>query len=141
MTTNFTRFDAAEFLDSEEMIAAYLTEVLAENDPAQVITALGTIARARGMTKMAQDTGLGRESLYKSLRPGATPAFDTISRIVTALGVKLTAEPVHVAAKAAPGKAMRAKPTPVKAAPIRRKAAAATKRVLKKPKVARVAKG
>ncbi|WP_250634268.1 addiction module antidote protein [Pinirhizobacter soli] len=60
MATNFTRFDAAEFLDSEEMIAAYLTEALAKNDPAQVITALGTIARARGMTKIAQDTGLGR---------------------------------------------------------------------------------
>lgn len=138
-TISFTYFDAAEFLDSEEMIAAYLTEVLAENDPAQVITALGTIARARGMTKMAQDTGLGRESLYKSLRPGATPAFETISKIVAALGVKLTAEPVHVAAKAAPGKAMRARPSPVKAAPVRRKAATA-KRAPAKSKAARVAK-
>ncbi|WP_250623544.1 DNA-binding protein [Pinirhizobacter soli] len=51
MTTNFTRFDAAEFLDSEELIAAYLPEALAENDPAQIITALGAIARARGMTQ------------------------------------------------------------------------------------------
>jgi probable addiction module antidote protein len=88
------RFDAAEHLDSDEAIAEYLSIVLEENDPDALIHALGTIARARGMTQIAKDAGLGRESLYKALKEGATPRFDTIYRVIQALGVQLVARPV-----------------------------------------------
>jgi probable addiction module antidote protein len=92
--TRFTRFDAADYLDSEEAIAAYLNATLADDDPEQFIVALKTVARARGMTQLAQDTGLGRESLYKALAPGAKPRYDTIMKVVRALGVTLHAETI-----------------------------------------------
>ena len=85
-------FDAAEYLKSEEDIAAYLTVVLEEQDPAALAQALGTIARARGMTAVAADAGMGREALYKALRPGAHPRFETVQRVCTALGVKLVVQ-------------------------------------------------
>jgi probable addiction module antidote protein len=86
-------FDAAEFLPDEVSIAQYLTVVLEENDPAALAQALGTIARARGMTSIAQSAGIGREALYKALRPGAQPRFETIQRVCAALGLKLTVQP------------------------------------------------
>lgn len=92
-------FDAAEYLKTDEDMAAYLTVVLEENDPSALAQALGTIARARGMTQIAKDSGLGREALYKALRPGAHPRFDTINRVCSALGVQLMAVP-KVAAQA-----------------------------------------
>lgn len=82
-------FDMAEMLDSEQAIAEYLTVVLEENDPSALAEALGTVARARGMTQVAEASGIAREALYKALRPGAQPRFDTIQRVMTALGVKL----------------------------------------------------
>ncbi len=85
-------FDAAEYLDSDEAIADYLTQVLAQNDGALLAAALGDIARARGMSQIAASTGLAREALYKALRPGAQPRFDTVSRVCAALGVRLVAE-------------------------------------------------
>ena len=88
------RFDAAEHLDTDEAIAEYLSIVLEENDPDALIHALGTIARARGMTQIAKDAGLGRESLYKALKEGASPRFDTIYRFIQALGVQLVARPI-----------------------------------------------
>lgn len=91
-------FDAAEYLNSEEDIAAYLTAVLEENDPALLAAALGDIARSRGMTQVAKDSGITREALYKALRPGSEPRFDTISRVCAALGVRLVAQPVHTTA-------------------------------------------
>lgn len=91
-------FDAALFLDSEEAIAAYLTSVLAAGDAALLAAALGDVARARGMTEVAQAAGLRREALYKALRPGSAPRFDTISRVCTALGVRLVAEPLKASA-------------------------------------------
>jgi len=84
-------FDAAEYLDSDQGVADYLTVVMAENDPALLAAALGDIARARGMSEIAAASGLTREALYKALRPGAQPRFDTIARVCTALGVRLTA--------------------------------------------------
>ena len=90
---DFPRFDAAEHLKSEEDIAAYLTVVLEENDASALAEALGTVARARGMTEIAKAAGLGRESLYKALRPDAQPRFDTIARVCRALGVKLVVQP------------------------------------------------
>ncbi len=86
-------FDAADYLDSEEVITAYLNAILEENDPALLASALGDIAKARGIAQIAKEAGLGRESLYKALREGASPRFDTISRVLKALGVKLVAVP------------------------------------------------
>ncbi len=90
--TELPDFDVAEYLDSDEAIADYLTQVLAENDGSLLAAALGDIARARGMSEIAASTGLAREALYKALRPGAQPRFDTVSRVCAALGVRLVAE-------------------------------------------------
>lgn len=86
-----TKFDVVDYLDSEEAIAAYLSAVMEENDPDLLVAALGDIARARGMAKLAEDAGLNRESLYKALRPGAKPRFDTVLRIMKALNIKIQA--------------------------------------------------
>ena len=91
-------FDAAEHLRDDEDIAAYLTVVLEENDAAAFADALGTIARARGMRDIAKAAGIGRESLYKALRPGTSPRLDTISRVCSALGLKLTVTAEHATA-------------------------------------------
>jgi probable addiction module antidote protein len=90
-------FDMAEYLKTDEDVAAYLTLVLEEKDSGELAHALGVIARARGMSEIAQLSGLGREALYKALRPNAQPRFDTIARVCSALGVKLVAQPVHAA--------------------------------------------
>ena len=90
-------FDAAEYLNSEADMAAYLTTVLEENDPALLAAAIGDIARARGMSQVAKDSGIAREALYKALRPGSEPRFETISRVCAALGVRLVAQPIHSA--------------------------------------------
>ena len=87
-------FDLAEHLKTDEDVAAYLTLVMEENDPGELAHALGVIARARGMSEIAEAAGIGREALYKALRPNAQPRFDTIARVCTALGVKLVAQPV-----------------------------------------------
>ncbi|MBI5900019.1 MAG: putative addiction module antidote protein [Rhodocyclales bacterium] len=88
-------FDFSEHLDSEQAVAEYLTVILEENDPALLAAALGDIARARGMSEIAKASGITREALYKALRPDAQPRFDTVSRVCTALGVKLVAQAVH----------------------------------------------
>lgn len=88
-------FDLAERIQSEEDIAEYLTLAMEENDPALLAAVLGDIARARGMSDIAKASGISREALYKALRPNAQPRFDTISRVCTALGVKLVAQPAH----------------------------------------------
>ncbi|MDR6585366.1 putative addiction module antidote protein [Herbaspirillum sp. BH-1] len=87
-------FDAAAYLDSEEAIAAYLTDILAANDGGLLAAALGDIARARGMSDIAEAAGITREALYKALRPGSTPRFDTVNRVCAALGVRLVAQPI-----------------------------------------------
>lgn len=89
-------FDAAEYLDSEEAIAEYLSAALEENDPSLFLSALADVVKARGMTKMAKDAGLGRESLYKALAPGAKPRYDTVLKLARAAGVKLTVAPIPV---------------------------------------------
>lgn len=91
--TRFTPFDAADYLDNEETIAAYLSAMLEEDDPEMFLIAIKDVARARGMTQLARDTGMGRESLYKALAPGAKPRYDTILKVVRALGVTLHATP------------------------------------------------
>jgi probable addiction module antidote protein len=87
-------FDAASYLTSEVTIAAYLTDILQENDAALLAAALGDIARARGMTEIANAAGITREALYKALRPDSAPRFDTINRVCAALGVRLVVEPI-----------------------------------------------
>jgi len=88
-------FDAALYLDSEASIAAYLTDILDANDASLLPSALGDIARSRGMTEIAKSAGITREALYKALRPDSAPRFDTVSRVCAALGVRLVAMPVH----------------------------------------------
>lgn len=87
-------FDAAEFLTNDEEIAAYLTTVLEDNDPALLAAALGDIARARGMTEIAKASGISREALYKALRPNSQPRFETIAKVCSALGIRLVAQPI-----------------------------------------------
>ena len=93
--TRFTPFDAADYLDSDEAIAAYLSATLEDENPDLFLVAVKDVARTRGMTQLAKDTGLGRESLYKALAPGAKPRYDTILKVVRALGVTLHASPTH----------------------------------------------
>ena len=87
-------FDMANYLNSEEEIAEYLRQVLEDNDPAELAGALGDIARARGMTQLARDTGLSRESLYKSLSGERAPSSDTLFKVIHAMGFKLSLEPM-----------------------------------------------
>jgi probable addiction module antidote protein len=87
-------FDAARYLDDDEAIAEYMTAVLETNDPELLLLALNDVARAKGMAQVAKDAGLGRESLYKALAPGAKPRFETVMKVARALGVKFTAQPV-----------------------------------------------
>ena len=90
MTKTATRlWDPAEHLQSDEDMAAYLEAALEEGDAALFAAALGDIARAKGMSQLARETGLGRESLYKALSPTGNPEFATILRVVGALGLRL----------------------------------------------------
>ena len=88
-------FDAADYLDDEETIAEYLSAALEDPNPDVFLAAVRDVARARGMAQLAKDAGLGRESLYKALAPGAKPRYDTMLKLLHALGVKLTATAVH----------------------------------------------
>ncbi len=87
-------FDAAKYLTDDEAVAEYMNAVLDSEDPDLLLLALADVARARGMAQVAKDAGLGRESLYKALTPGAKPRFDTVLKVARALGVRLTALPV-----------------------------------------------
>jgi probable addiction module antidote protein len=88
-------FDAATYLDNDEVIAEYLSAAAEDPNPDVFVAALGDVAKARGMAQIAKDSGLGRESLYKTLSAGAHPRFETIKSVLHALGVKFTvmAEP------------------------------------------------
>lgn len=97
MALKTTRWDSAEHLQSEEDIAAYLDAVLEDNDPALITHALGVIARAKGMSQIARETGLGRESLYKALSPEGNPEFATVLKVIKALGLQLHATISHPA--------------------------------------------
>lgn len=86
-------YDSAEYLDTPEALADYLTEALETKDAAFIAQAIGTAARARGMTEIAREAGVSRENLYRSLSGQTKPEFDTIMRVLAALGVQLTAKP------------------------------------------------
>ena len=84
------KFNAADYLDSEEAIAEYLTAALEDENPDMFLAAIHDVAKARGMAAIAKSTGLGRESLYKALAPGSKPRYDTILKVLHGLGVKIT---------------------------------------------------
>ena len=86
-------FDASDYLDNDEVIAEYLTVALEDTDPDAFLMAVRDVAKARGIATVAAGAGVGRESLYKTLKPGAQPRFDTVRRLLDALGVKLDVVP------------------------------------------------
>jgi probable addiction module antidote protein len=86
---NIAPFDASDYLDNEETIAEYLSVALSNPDPNAFLDAVRDVAKAQGISTVAQNAGLGRESLYKALKPGAKPRFETIRRLLTALDVKI----------------------------------------------------
>jgi len=98
MSERMTRFDVSDYLTDEESIAEYLNAVMAEGDQGLLLSAIGDIAKARGMTQIAEASGLGRESLYKALAPGAKPRFETIIKVLRVLGVNLSLSPAKAPA-------------------------------------------
>lgn len=95
MAQKTRQFDPAEYLTSDEAIAEYISAALETEDAAFIADALGVVARAKGMSQIARDAGLGRESLYKALRSDGNPEFSTVLRVLHALGLKLTTEPIR----------------------------------------------
>lgn len=97
MAVRTTRWDVTEHLDSDESIALFLEAVLEENDPVLLATALGDIARAKGMTELARKAGLSRESLYRALSAEGNPELATVMKVIGALGLHLTVAPNQAA--------------------------------------------
>ncbi len=89
-----TKFEIADYLDSNEMIAEYLNTVLEEGNNDEIVTAIGHIAKAIGMTKIAEETGLSRPSLYKALAKGSKPQFSTILKVLKAVGGQIRVSPI-----------------------------------------------
>ena len=89
-----TKFDIAEYLEDDEMITEYLNAILEEGDSTDIISALGHVAKAQGMSKIAEETGLSRPSLYKALSAGSKPQFETILKVLRAVGGHLHVKPV-----------------------------------------------
>lgn len=90
MPLETTPFDAAEYLTSEEAQVELLKDAMEEGDPTYIAHALGVVARARGVSEFARETGLSREAIYKAFRPGGNPTLDTLTKATKALGLKLT---------------------------------------------------
>jgi probable addiction module antidote protein len=86
----FAPFDTSEHLDGEEVIEEYLKAALEDPNPDLFLLAVANVAKARGMAKVAKDSGLGRESLYKALAPGAKPRYETVRKLMDSLGMRLT---------------------------------------------------
>ena len=94
-------FDPAEHLQDSEDVATYLSVVLEESNPSALAEALGVVARAKGMTEIARESGLSREALYRALRAEASPRFDTVTKVLKALGLRLTITPTKMEEKIA----------------------------------------
>ncbi len=88
---NLRDFDVANYLDNNELIAEYISEILQDGDMDELLSAIDEIARAKGMAKIAQETGLSRESLYKTFKAGSRPGFETVLKVLKALGIQLQA--------------------------------------------------
>ncbi len=95
MKMDTSKFDIADYLDSNEMIAEYLNAVMEEGNDAEILTAIGYVAKAIGMSKIAEETGMSRPSLYKALSEGAKPQFSTIMKVLKAVGGQIRIEPVN----------------------------------------------
>jgi probable addiction module antidote protein len=89
MRIKLTEFDPSAYLDNDDVIAEYLSAALEDGNPDVFLSAVGNVAKARGMSVIAEQTGLGRESLYKAFAPGAKPRYDTVLKVLKSLGVKL----------------------------------------------------
>jgi len=89
-----TKFDIADYLENEEMIAEYLNTVLEDGNSSDLIVAIGHIAKSIGMTKIAEKTGMSRPSLYKALSDGAKPQFETIMKVLRAIGGQINVKPM-----------------------------------------------
>jgi probable addiction module antidote protein len=85
-----SEFDIARLLKSKKVMTEYLNQVIADGDDAELAAALGHIARAKGMVEIAQSSGLSREALYKALKPNTKPRFDTVSKVIQSLGMRIT---------------------------------------------------
>ena len=96
---SYTTFDAADYLKDEEVIAEYLSAALEDPNPEVFLLAVRDVARARGMAELASNIGVGRESLYKALAPGAKPRYDTILKVMRGFGLQLAASPTAAATK------------------------------------------
>ena len=89
MSIKLSNLNVSEYLDTEESIASYLSAIIEEGNPQLLLSAISDVAKARGMAKIASDSGLGRESLYKALKPESKPRFETILKVLNSLGVKM----------------------------------------------------
>lgn len=89
--SKLTTYDISQYLDSKEMVAEYLSQVLEDGDMDELLETIGNIAKAKGMSQIAKDTGLGRESLYKTFQAGSKPRFETVMKVMNSFGVKLQA--------------------------------------------------
>ncbi|WP_330212763.1 addiction module antidote protein [Pseudomonas sp. Z18(2022)] len=107
-TTGTTRYEASRFLDSPEAIAAYLAESLKTGETEGLIHALAEVAKAKGVNKVAKDAGVNRESLYKVLKAGSKTRFETIRKLMTAIGLELTVQPITALAVTSKAAAPRA---------------------------------
>ena len=88
-----TEFDPADYLDSEEVITAYINAALEDGEPAVISAALGDVARARGISQLAKETGVSRDGLYKALSPTGNPSLSTFQSVIAALGLKVVVQP------------------------------------------------
>jgi probable addiction module antidote protein len=93
MRIRVKKFDPSAYLDNDEVIAEYLTAALEDSNPDVFLSAVRNVAKARGMSEIAESTGLGRKSLYKAFAPGAKPRYDTVLKVLQSLGVRLTVTP------------------------------------------------
>lgn len=98
-TIEFEDFDISSFLTNDEIMAEFLQAAIEDEDPAVLAAALGEMVKAKGVTYIAEETGLKRESLYKALRPGSQPRLDTIRRVLSAMGLKLEIKPIKAPSK------------------------------------------
>jgi len=94
MKTEYAAFNIADYLDDAEVIAEYLNAAIDDENPDVLLTALGEVAKAVGMAQIANDSGLGRESLYKALKPGARPRWETVAAVIRALNIRISLTPM-----------------------------------------------
>jgi probable addiction module antidote protein len=95
MKNELSDFDISQYLDNNEIITEYLSQVLEDGDMDEFFVAIGNIAKAKGISKISNDTGLGRESLYKTFKKGSKPRFDTVLRVLKALDINLKASSIN----------------------------------------------